>query len=56
MKKIVTLFGLFLVFCCEVYQEPTLLSLSVEYVVDRITKHAAENTTNTNELIFNPGG
>jgi hypothetical protein len=34
--------------------EPTLLSLSGEYVVDRITKHSTENSTNTNELIFNP--
>lgn len=55
MKKIVALFGLFLLFSCEVYQEPTLLSLSGEYVVDRITKHSTENTTNTNDSIFNPG-
>ena len=55
MKKIVALFGLLLALSCEVYQEPTLLSLSGEYVVDRITKHATENATNTNELIFYSG-
>ena len=54
MSKIIILF--LLAFCsCEVYQEPTLLSLSGEYVVDRITKHSTENTTNSNDLTFNPG-
>jgi hypothetical protein len=54
MKKFALLL-LFLITSCEVYQEPTLLSLSGEYVVDRITKHSTENTTNSNEVIFNPG-
>ena len=40
---------------CEVYQQPTLLSLSGEYVVDRITKHSTENSTNTTDLVYRPG-
>ena len=54
MKKIALLL-LFVITSCEVYQQPPSLSLSGEYVVDRITKHSTDNSTNTNELTFNPG-
>ena len=56
MRKAISL----LLFCnlfysCEVYQEPTLLSLSGEYVIDRITLQSSENTSGSTDLIFNPG-
>ena len=56
MKTIFLLFISIVFFSsCEVYQQPTLLSLSGEYVVDRITKHSTENSTNTNDLVYRPG-
>lgn len=55
MKKISLLLLLFVISSCELYEQPTLHSLSGEYVVDRITKHSTENSTSTNESIFNPG-
>lgn len=54
MKKIALLL-LFVITSCEVYEQPSSLSLSGEYVVDRITKHSTDNSTNSNELTFNPG-
>ena len=54
MKKIFLLL-IFVITSCELYEQPTLHSLSGEYVVDRITKHSTDNSTNTNELTFNPG-
>ena len=40
---------------CEVYQEPTLLSLSGEYVIDRVTLLSTENTTNSSGVIYEMG-
>jgi hypothetical protein len=54
MKKILFLLTSVII-SCEVYQQPTLHSLSGEYVVDRITKHSTDNTTSTNDIIFYPG-
>ena len=54
MRKIAFLI-LLVITSCEVYQEPTLLSLSGEYVVDRITKQSTENTTSSNDITYNPG-
>ncbi|CAN1556945.1 hypothetical protein MCEGE10_02439 [Flavobacteriaceae bacterium] len=56
MKKIVfTLLISSLFYSCEVYQEPTLLSLSGEYVIDRVTLQSTENSTNPLDIIYNPG-
>jgi hypothetical protein len=56
MKKIVLLiFISSLFYSCEVYQEPTLLSLSGEYVIDKITLQSTENNSGSANLIFNPG-
>jgi hypothetical protein len=40
---------------CEVYQEPSSLSLSGEYVIDKITMLSTENTTNSSGTIYNMG-
>lgn len=56
MKKLLLLFLILFTFMsCEVYQEPTSLSLSGEYVVDKVTLLSTENTTNTGGTIFGPG-
>ena len=56
MNKIVLLLGvLILITSCTTYQEPTSLSLSGEYVIDRVTMISTENTTTTNGTIYNPG-
>lgn len=56
MKKLLLLFLILFTFMsCEVYQEPTSLSLSGEYVVDRVTLLNTENTSNTGGTIFSPG-
>ncbi len=54
MKKFVLIL-LFAIASCEVYQEPKMLSLSGEYIVDRITINSTENSTNSNGLTYNPG-
>lgn len=54
MKKFVLIL-LFVIASCEVYQEPKMLSLSGEYIVDRITINSTENSTNSNGLTYNPG-
>ena len=56
MKKLLLLLLVLITFnSCEVYQEPTSLSLSGEYVIDKVTMLSTENTTNTNGTIFSPG-
>ena len=56
MKKISVLICLlFLTTSCLRYEEPTLLSLSGEYVIDRVTILSTENTTSSNGTIYNPG-
>ncbi len=42
-------------YSCEVYQEPKLLSLSGEYVIDKITLQSTENISSATEIIYNPG-
>jgi len=54
MKKFIILIFLFLI-SCEVYQEPTSLSLSGEYVITKVTLLSTENTTNNSGVIYNPG-
>lgn len=54
MKKIALLL-FFAITSCEVYQEPKMLSLSGEYIVDRITINSTENSTKSNGLTYNPG-
>jgi hypothetical protein len=54
MRKIAFLL-LLVISSCEVYQEPKLLSLSGEYVVDKITKHSTDNSTSSNDIIYVPG-
>lgn len=54
MKKFIILIFLFLI-SCEVYQEPTSLSLSGEYVITKVTLLSTENTTNDSGVIYNPG-
>ena len=56
MKKILLLLGLLLtITSCTVYQEPTSLSLSGEYVIDKITLLSTENTTNSSGTIYGMG-
>jgi hypothetical protein len=56
MKKLLLLLlTLLTMSSCEVYQEPTLLSLSGEYVISKITVVSTENTTNSSGTIYNPG-
>ena len=56
MKRLILLF---IVLCsinsCTVYQEPSSLSLSGEYIIDRVTLLSTENTTNTSGVIYSPG-
>lgn len=54
-KTLLPLFLSMLFTSCEVYQQPTLLSLSGEYVIDRITSISTENTTTTNGTIYTIG-
>ena len=56
MKQIFVLFFLlWLVTSCTKYAEPSLLSLSGEYRVDKITYEQTDNTTNSNNMVFYPG-
>ena len=56
MKKIIILIGILFTFnSCTVYQEPTSLSLSGEYIIDKVTVISTENTTNSGGQIYNPG-
>jgi len=56
MKKLLLLLLVFLtLISCERYQEPSSLSLSGEYVIDKITMLSTENTTTTNGTIFEMG-
>ncbi len=54
-KTILILIICSLFYSCEVYQEPTLLSLSGEYVIDKVTWQSTENSVNPTDLIYNPG-
>lgn len=40
---------------CEVYEEPTLLSLSGEYRIDKITYEKVDNSPNNSYKVFYPG-
>ena len=53
MKRIIIILCLVLS-SCEIYQQPTSLSLSGEYIVDRITKTTTENGQQVN-LSYYPG-
>lgn len=56
MNKIIVAFLIVLLFSsCEVYQEPALLSLSGEYVIDRVTFQSTENSTNPVNKVYSPG-
>ena len=56
MKKIIILVGLLLTFnSCTVYQEPTSLSLSGEYIIDKITVISTENSTHNSGQIYSIG-
>jgi hypothetical protein len=56
MKKLLFLLGLSLVlFSCEKYEEPTLLSLSGEYVIDKITYSKIDNTVSVDDTVYLPG-
>jgi len=56
MKRLifVSLCAMFLTSCLK-YSEPTLLSLSGEYVVDRITYSKVENSTSHGDSTYLPG-
>ena len=56
MKKLLLLFGVILIITsCTTYQQPTSLSLSGEYVIDKITVLSTENTTNSSGTIYSMG-
>lgn len=56
MNYIFKLFLLvFILSSCTKYAEPSLLSLSGEYRIDKITYEQTDNTTNPNNIVFYPG-
>ena len=57
MKKIIlSLVLLLTLVSCEVYDQPKTLSLSGEYIIDRITRTSTENTSGTQQLVvYQPG-
>jgi hypothetical protein len=56
MKKILLLLGVLLgLTSCTKYEEPTTLSLSGEYVIDKVTMLSTENTTNSSGTIYTMG-
>lgn len=57
MKKIISVLVLLLTLVsCEVYDQPKTLSLSGEYIIDRITRTSTENTSGTQQLVvYQPG-
>ena len=40
---------------CEKYEQPTLLSLSGEYVIDKITFEKIDNAVTPDDTIYLPG-
>ena len=46
---------LFLLVSCEKYELPTLLSLSGEYVIDKITYSQIDNAVSNNDIVYLPG-
>jgi hypothetical protein len=40
---------------CEKYEQPTLLSLSGEYVIDKITFEKVDNAVTPDDTIYLPG-
>jgi len=57
MKKLISVLVLLLTLVsCEVYDQPKTLSLSGEYIIDRITRTSTENTSGTQQLVvYQPG-
>ena len=57
MKKLIlSLVLLLTLVSCEVYDQPKTLSLSGEYIIDRITRTSTENTSGTQQLVvYQPG-
>jgi hypothetical protein len=56
MRKLLLLLGvLFGIISCTKYEEPTSLSLSGEYVIDKVTLLSTENTTNSSGTIYGMG-
>lgn len=57
MKRIFVLLTLVILVLtsCTKYSQPKLLSLSGEYIVDKITYGQIDNTTNPNNMVFYPG-
>lgn len=56
MRKLLLLFGmLFGITSCTVYEQPSSLSLSGEYVISKITILSTENTTNSSGTIYSMG-
>jgi hypothetical protein len=56
MKKILLLsLILFSLISCEKYEEPTLLSLSGEYVIDKVTFEKVDNAVTYDDTVYLPG-
>lgn len=55
MIKILFFFSLLILVSCEKYSQPSLLSLSGEYVVDKITYSNVDNGSSINDTIYLPG-
>jgi hypothetical protein len=56
MKSLVyVLVSFFLLTSCVKYEQSTLLSLSGEYRVDKITYEEVDNTASSNNMVFYPG-
>jgi hypothetical protein len=56
MKRFVYILSLlFLLSSCRKYELPTLLSLSGEYVIDKITYSQINNSVLTNDIVYLPG-
>lgn len=56
MRKITSLLLLSILFIgCEKYEQPTLLSLSGEYVIDKITFEKVDNAVTPDDTVYQPG-
>jgi hypothetical protein len=56
MKKLIYLLLIPIFFnSCEKYEEPTLLTLDGEYIIDKITYSKIDNTPSSNDSVYLPG-
>lgn len=47
--------SIFLLTSCVKYEQPTLVSLSGEYRIDKVTYEEVDNTSSSNNMVYYPG-